>query len=478
MESLANKMLKLFNTLTKKIEDFKPIKDKNVGIYTCGPTVYDFAHIGNFRAYISADVLKRYLVYRGYNVKHVMNITDVDDKTIKGSHKNKISLREYTENYTKIFFEDIKTLNISTPDFFPRAAEHIPEMIDIIKKLLNKGIAYKSSDNSVYFAISKFKDYGKLSHIQLENLKEGARVKHDEYSKDEAKDFCLWKAYDKDDNDVFWDTELGKGRPGWHIECSAMNMKYLGEEFDIHTGGVDLIFPHHENEIAQSCGATGKSFVHFWIHNEHLLVNGRKMSKSLGNFYTLRDLLDKNHNPRAIRYLLLSTHYRQQLNFTEDALDGAQNTMQRFDDLVLKLKEIKELKELKKNSDENKRVSELIAESRKVFEKNMDNDLSISEALAGIFEFTREINIILNEDGLSKSDSEKVIGFLKEIDNVLGVMKFEDGKIEKDIEDLIAERDNARKSKDFKRADEIRAELLKKGIILEDTSHGTRWKKS
>ena len=464
-------MLKLYNTLSRKLETFKPLIGNEVRMYTCGPTVYDFAHIGNFRAYICADILKRYLRHKGYIVKHAMNITDVDDKTIKGSQKKKISLNEYTEHYTKIFLDDIKILNIDTPEIFPKATEHIPEMVDIIKKLLDKGIAYKSPDDSIYYAISKFKQYGKLSHAHIESLKEGARVKHDEYSKDEAKDFCLWKAHDKDDGDVFWETELGKGRPGWHIECSAMNMKYLGEEFDIHTGGVDLIFPHHENEIAQSIGSTGKKFVHFWIHNEHLLVNGRKMSKSLGNFYTLRDLLSKNYNPRAIRYLLLSTHYRQQLNFTEEALSGAQNTVQRFDDLILKLREQKDAKE-------NPKVEQLIADTRKAFDSAMDNDLGISEALAALFEFAKEINILMNENSLGKNDSEKIIGFLREIDSVIGVMKFEEESLDEEIQKLIDERNSARKNKDFKRADEIRKILSDKGIVLEDTSHGTRWKKA
>ncbi|MEK6808976.1 MAG: cysteine--tRNA ligase, partial [Nanoarchaeota archaeon] len=333
-------MLRLFNTRTRKIGVFKSIKDKEVNIYTCGPTVYDYAHIGNLRAYICADILKRYLKYKGYNVKHVMNITDVDDKTIKGSQQQGISLKKYTQNFSNMFFEDIKILNLDLPDIFPKATEHIPEMIMLIKKLLKKGFAYKGEDGSIYYDISKFKNYGKLAQLDMDGLKEGARIRHDEYSKDSPKDFCLWKACDKDDGDVFWKTELGKGRPGWHIECSAMNMKYLGEEFDIHTGGVDLIFPHHENEIAQSVGATGKEFVHYWFHNEHLLVNGKKMSKSLGNFYTLRDLLNKGYNPIGIRYLLLSTHYRQQLNFTEESLQGAENSVQRINDFILKLRNV------------------------------------------------------------------------------------------------------------------------------------------
>src|SRR3989338_8353872 len=312
--------LKLYNTLTRKKEVFKPIKDKIVNLYTCGPTIYDYAHIGNFRAYICSDILKRYLKYKGFKVKHIMNITDVDDKTIKGANQQKISLKDYTKKYEKIFFEDIEALNIDKADVFPKATEHIKEMIDLVKKLLKNGIAYKSEDGSIYYDISKFKDYGKLSHTKIKELKEGARVNQDSYEKESANDFALWKAYHEEDGNIFWQTEIGKGRPGWHIECSAMSMKYLGSHFDIHAGGVDLVFPHHENEIAQSEAFTGKKFVNYWFHNEHLLVDGRKMSKSLGNYYTLRDLLTKNYNPKAIRYLLLSTHYRQQLNFLKKNL--------------------------------------------------------------------------------------------------------------------------------------------------------------
>jgi cysteinyl-tRNA synthetase len=309
-----------FNTLTRQKESFTPIEEGKAKIYTCGPTVYDFAHIGNFRAFLFDDLLKRWLEYRGFEVVHVMNITDVDDKTIKGSRKRNVPLREYTDYYMKAFFEDIDTLKIERANYYPRATEHIPEMVALIKRLMERGYAYKGEDGSIYYAISKFKEYGKLSRIKVDDLKAGARVKVDEYGKEEAQDFALWKAWTQEDGEVFWDTEIGKGRPGWHIECSAMSMKYLGETFDIHCGGVDNMFPHHENEIAQSEAATGKKFVNYWLHNEHLLVEGKRMGKRFGNYYTLRDLLKMGYDPKAIRYLLILTHYRQQFNFTFEGL--------------------------------------------------------------------------------------------------------------------------------------------------------------
>ena len=331
--------IRLFNTLTRKKETFIPIDEGEVRMYTCGPTVYDYAHIGNFRAFLFEDLLKRWLEYRGFKVTHVMNITDVDDKTIRGSQKQQIPLRQYTEYYTKAFFEDVAVLSIEPADYYPRATEHIPEMVALINRLMEKGYAYKGEDSSIYYAINKFKNYGKLSKIKVRELKAGARVKVDEYAKEEAMDFALWKAWTKEDGDVFWETELGKGRSGWHIECSAMSMKYLGETFDIHCGGVDNMFPHHENEIAQSEAATGKKFVNYWLHNEHLLVEGKRMAKRYGNFYTLRDLLKMGYDPKAIRYLLLSTQYRQQFNFTFEGLDAAKGAIERLRNLMRRLQD-------------------------------------------------------------------------------------------------------------------------------------------
>ncbi len=435
-----------------------------------GHSVYDFAHIGNFRAYICSDILKRYLKYKGYKVKHVMNITDVDDKTIKGANKEAISLKEYTQMYEKAFFEDLEALSIDKADIFPRATEHISEMIGIIKKLLKKSIAYKSEDGSIYYDISKFKDYGKLSHTKIKELKEGARVKQDSYEKEEAKDFALWKSYDKEDSNVFWETDIGKGRPGWHIECSAMSMKYLGQQFDIHAGGVDLIFPHHENEIAQSEASTSKKFVNYWFHNEHLLVNGQKMSKSLGNFYTLRDLLNKGYNPKAIRYLLLSANYRVQLNFTEDAIKAADNTVQRLNDFMIKLKEIK-------NNIDNKEIKNIIQKAKKQFEESMDEDLNISVALSYIFKFINKINTLIMEDKIGKNNAKKIIDFMNNIDKILGIIEEKEEKLKPEIRKLIDEREKARKEKNYNKADKIREELKQKGIILEDTKQGVRWKR-
>ena len=463
--------LKLYNTLTRKKEVFKPLKENIVKLYTCGPTVWDYAHIGNFRAYICSDILKRYLKYKGFKVKHVMNITDVDDKTIKGANKEEISLKEFTRKYQKAFFEDIETLNIDKADVFPRATEHVKEMISIIKKLLKNKTAYESEDGSVYYDISKFKGYGSLSHTKLKELEAGKRVKQDQYEKEQAQDFALWKAYDKEDGNVVWKTEIGNGRPGWHIECSAMSMKYLGEHFDIHAGGVDLIFPHHENEIAQSEASTNKKFVNYWFHNEHLLVDGHKMSKSLGNFYTLRDLLNKGYNPKAIRYLLLSANYRVQLNFTEEAVKAADNAVQRLNDFMIKLKEIK-------NKVDNKNINKIIQKTQDEFEEAMDDDLNISIALSHIFELVKEVNTLIMQNRVGKNNAKKIIKFMHDIDKVLGILEEKEGKLSAELKKLIEEREKARKENNYEKADKIRQQLKEKGIVLEDTKDGVRWKKT
>ena len=457
--------LKLYNTLTRKKELFKPIKNKQVGMYTCGPTVYDYAHIGNFRAYISSDVLKRYLKYKGFRVKHIMNITDVEDKTIKGAIKEHISLKKYTKKFEKAFFEDLEKLNIDKADIFPRATDHINEMVDIIGNLLKKKIAYNAKDG-IYFDISKFKDYGKLSGVELKNLEIGERVRKDQYEKDEAQDFALWKFWDKNDYDVFWETKIGKGRPGWHIECSAMSMKFLGKSFDIHAGGIDLIFPHHENEVAQSESSTSKKFVNYWFHNEHLLVDGQKMSKSLGNFYTLRDLLDKGYDSRSIRYLLLSSHYGQQLNFTEDGIKAAKNSIDRLNDFMTKLKTIK-------NKKNNPKVKKLILGTKINFEREMDDDLEVSNALAVIFDFVKKINTLIMEGSIGKKDADDVYNLMLRFDKIFGVLETKKEKIPDEIKKLVKEREKARKEKDYGKADKIRDEIKNKGYILEDDGEGT-----
>ena len=429
-----------------------------------GHAVYDFAHIGNFRAYICSDILKRYLKYKKFKVKHVMNITDVDDKTIKGSIEQNISLKDYTNKYTKLFLQDLQALNIDAPDVFPKATDHIDEMVDIIEILIKNNIAYKSEDDSTYFNISSFKDYGKLAKLKIKNLKGGERISQDQYDKDQLNDFALWKAYTKEDGDVKWKTSIGTGRPGWHIECSAMSIKHLGETFDIHAGGIDLIFPHHENEIAQSEASTKKKFVNYWFHNEHLLVDGKKMSKSLGNFFTLRDLIKKGHNPLAIRYLLFSSNYRQQLNFTEKGIEAAQKSIDRLNDFILKIKRIKT-----KDGDD---IDAIISKTKENFENSMDDDLNISEALSPLFDFVRDINILVDKDKISKSNADKIIDLMKKFNLVLNIINFKDEKIDSEIKKLVDEREKARKDKDFSKADKIRDQLLKKGITLEDSKDG------
>ncbi|MBI2145095.1 cysteine--tRNA ligase [Candidatus Woesearchaeota archaeon] len=467
-------MLTFHNTLTRKNEPFKPLKAKSVGVYSCGPTVYNYPHIGNYRAYVFVDLLKRYILYKGYKVKHVMNITDVDDKTIRDSQKEGISLKEFCSRYEKAFFEDLESLNILPADKYPRATEYINEMVAMAKSLMEKGLAYKGEDGSIYYNIRKFRDYGKLANIDLNKLKAGAsgRVKKDEYAKDDVQDFALWKAYDAADGDVFWNTEIGKGRPGWHIECSAMSIKNLGKTFDIHCGGIDLIFPHHQNEIAQSEGYTGKKFVNYWLHNEWLLVNGQKMSKSLGNFYTLRDVLSKGYSPIAVRYLLLSTHYGQQLNFTFEGIDAAKASIDRLNELVRKLRDVKITNKksvLLKNE---------ISAAEKAFEAAMDNDLNISEALAAVFELVKGINHHIDSGTLNKSSAAAVLKLLKKFDSVLGVIDFgSEGKLGRDVQKLIDQRESLRKEKRFAEADKIRAQLLQRGIQLDDTPEGVRWKK-
>ncbi|MBI2550264.1 cysteine--tRNA ligase [Candidatus Woesearchaeota archaeon] len=466
-------MLTFHNTLTRKNEPFKPLKGKTVGLYSCGPTLYNYPHIGNYRAYIFVDLLKRYLLYKGYKVKHIMNITDVDDKTIRDSQKEGISLKEFTTRYEKAFFEDIKTLNILPADKYPKATNHIKEMVAITKALMRKGIAYKGDDGSIYYDIGKFKDYGKLANIDTSKLKAGAsgRVKKDEYSKEDCQDFALWKAYDKADGNVFWETSIGRGRPGWHVECSAMSMKYLGKTFDIHCGGIDLIFPHNQNEIAQSEGWTGKPFVKYWLHNEWLLVNGQKMSKSLGNFYTLRDVLAKGHPAVAIRYLLLSTHYRQQLNFTFEGIDAAKASIGRLNELVRKLQDVKD-------GEKSVLIKKEIAAAEAAFKKAMDDDLNISEALAAVFDFVKSMNNHIDNSTIDKKSAVAAIDFLKNVDTVLGVMNFAaEEELPTELTKLIEERENLRKEKKFAEADKVRAKLRELGIQLDDTPEGVRWKK-
>ncbi len=440
-----------------------------VRFYTCGPTVYDYAHVGNFRTFVFQDLLRRYLRYRNYRVIHVMNITDVDDKTIQNARKEGISLKEYTVKYTEAFLEDSRILRIDPPDIMPRATDHIPEMVRLIRSLEEKGFTYRK-EGSIYFSISRFQEYGKLSKTDFSGAKSGTRVDTDKYDKENARDFVLWKA--PKEGEDFWETEIGPGRPGWHIECSAMSMKYLGETFDIHCGGVDLVFPHHENEIAQSECATGKQFVRYWIHPEFLIVEGEKMSKSLGNFHTLRDLIAEGHSPESIRYLLLSVHYRKQLNFTADGLKQAQASIQRLEDFLVRMNEIE------KDEDPSPGFKEEVRKAREHFIEAMDNDINTSAALAVLFEFVRAGYQQDSRNGLTGGDAKIASEFVHEVDRVFNILP---PKSEELLDEAIAEqieaRQDARRRRDFAEADRIRDWLASKGIQLEDTRDGVRWKR-
>ncbi len=459
----------IYSTLTGKKEELAPLRKGELKIYTCGPTVYDFAHIGNFRACVFQDVFKRYMKYRGFEVTHVMNITDVDDKTIANSRREGVPLHEFTRRYEQAFFEDLETLNIEKADLCPRATDHIDDMVGVIKVLMENGHAYRGKDGSIYFDISKFVGYGSLARIKPKKLK-SSRVKTDEYEKEEARDFALWKAHTEEDGDVFWDTEIGRGRPGWHIECSTMSTKYLGETFDIHAGGVDLIFPHHGNEIAQAEAATGKRFVNYWLHNEHLLVENKKMSKSLGNYYTLRDLVARGHNPSAIRYLLLATHYRRKMNFTLKDLKAAENTVNKLADFVGRLSDGQDEKY-------SGHLSKIAERAKTDFEAAMDDDLDIRRALAAIFALVRETNGAMDRGEASAKNLEEIRTVMMDFDSVLGILGSEKGELSSELIELIDKRDKARKEKDFKTADKIRQDLFDRGIVLEDVDGGTKWKR-
>ena len=463
-------MLKLFNTLSGKIESFQSLEKGQVKLYTCGPTVYNYGHIGNSRAYVFEDLLKRLLLFLGFKVTHVMNITDVDDKTIIGAQAEGVTIQEYTKKYINAFFTDLETLNILKADYYPLATDHIPEMVKLIQRLLDKGFAYRKN-GSIYFSIEKFPNYGRLSKIEMSELRPGEREDSDEYEKESVHDFALWK--EKKEGEPFWKTDLGDGRPGWHIECSAMSSKYLGETFDIHCGGVDNIFPHHENEIAQSEAASGHSFVNFWIHCHHLIVDGEKMSKSKNNQFTLKDLENKGIDPMGLRLLLLSTHYRKILNFTFETCWQAQSSVQRIKDFLYELKH-RPFKE-----GENIEVDKHIGTMLKKFTSGLCDDLNISIALTAFFEMIKRFNVMMTKEEIFTKDPEKIISAVNDINSVLGILKEEnEDDLPPEILEKIKSRQAARKEKNFHLSDQIRDELFALGIILEDTKDGTvRWKK-
>ncbi|HEY0006779.1 MAG TPA: cysteine--tRNA ligase [Pyrinomonadaceae bacterium] len=465
-------MLKFHNTLSGQLEEFRPLREGEVGFYFCGPTVWSHAQIGNFRSMIVADILRRHLKYKGYRVTHVMNITDVEDRIIANSVEAGLTLDEYTAPYIEGLWEDFDALGCERPDIVPRATRHIPEMVQIISRLQERGHAYQS-EGSYYYRISSFPEYGKLSKINFAGNIAGAseRVDTDKYEKEDARDFALWKAPDSE-REPSWQTEIGTGRPGWHIECSAMSMKYLGETFDIHVGGVDLIFPHHENEIAQSEGATGQQFVRYWLHAEHLKVEGESMSKSKGNYYTFRDLTAKGYSPVGIRYLLLSVPYRKQLNFTFDALRAAEKTVAGLRDFRARLQGARVEPGL------NQQLRQATARAQEEFEAGLDDDLNTSVALAAVHNLTREVNTAIACHALLEDNQRELLDLIARFDTVLNIFGQDEAQLlEAEIQTLIDARQEARRRRDFARADEIRDELSERGITLEDTKDGVRWKR-
>ena len=485
--------------MSSEIEDFRPLRDREVRMYACGPTVYDYGHIGNFRTFVAVDLLRRFLRQSGYKIRHVMNITDVDDKIIRNSARDGVSVQQYTAKYEKAFLEDAAMIGIEEPTLV-RATEHIPEMAAFVVKLVERGIAYRSDDGSYYFRIAKFPQYGKLSKRDFSGMQDGARVDVDEYDKDSARDFALWKA--PKPGEASWDTPIGPGRPGWHLECSVMSMRELGETFDLHAGGEDLVFPHHENEIAQSESFTGKPFVHFWFHARFLLVEGEKMSKSLGNFFTLRDLVLKGHKPSSIRYLLASVPYRNQLNFTFDGLKQAAVSVERLRNFRLRLS----AGNFAPGS--NPEMQSLAAQSAERFTAALDDDLNTAQAQGAIFEMVRQANAALDTEGIKKDDVAPFLAALSKFDEIFAVLDDDDGPKmkrvaewastagrEKDIsnelraaiqsgqlsdaaiENKIAEMKAARTARDFKTSDVIRSELADQGILVEITKDGIRWRR-
>ena len=492
--------LHLFNTLSGKVEQFHPLQNNLVRMYACGPTVYDYGHIGNFRTFIVVDTLRRFLKQSGYQLKHVMNITDVEDKIIRNALRDGVTVQEYTKKYIKAFVEDAETLNIQHPEILVKATDHIPEMAHFITGLRDKGYAYQTEDGSYYFRIARFPEYGKLSKKDFAGMTDGARVDVDEYEKDNARDFALWKA--PKPGEAQWDTEIGPGRPGWHIECSLMSMKYLGETFDIHCGGEDLIFPHHENEIAQSEAMTGKPFVHFWVHARFLLVEGEKMAKSAGNFYTVRDLILMGHKPSSIRFLLMSVPYRKQLNFTFDGLKQAANSVERLRNFKLRL----DSSQFEEGT--NAAIGAIARKTSDEMRAGLDDDLNTARALGAVFDMVRDVNAAADAGEVRIGDVPQLRKVLEEFDQIFAVLKDDDAaKVrsvvewakaeanehtisseteelaraaslsDAEVEDLVAKHSQARKARDFTRSDAIRAQLAENGVILENTKDGVRWKR-
>ena len=475
--------MNVFNSLTRRVEPLEPIAENTVRLYTCGPTVYNFAHIGNFRAYVFEDVLRRVVQFNGMKIRQVMNLTDVDDKTIKGANAAGVPLADYTKAYKDAFFADLKKLNVQPAEVYPAATDHIPEMIALVSKLMEKGVAYQSDDKSVYFKVREFPGYGKLAHIDFDAQRTGQRCAADEYDKENVGDFALWKAWEPSDGPVGWDSPWGRGRPGWHIECSAMSMKYLGETFDLHTGGIDNLFPHHENEIAQAEAATGKPFVKTWMHCAHLKVNGEKMSKSLGNFFTLRDLLEKGYTGREIRYVLVNAHYRTGLNFAFSALDDARKALARIDACVEKVEkwESGEVEKAEAQGGGGERnvppldsAPTFAQKALADFTAAVNDDLNLPKAFAALFDLVRQTNAALSQP-LNFSPSQ-LLNVFRRMDEVLGVIFFENEKkaveVPADVQVLLDRRAEARKAKDWAASDRLRDEIAAAGWLVTDSKAG------
>jgi cysteinyl-tRNA synthetase len=486
--------LRLYNTLSGKVEEFAPAADNTIRMYACGPTVYDYGHIGNFRTFVAVDILRRFLRQSGFKVQHVMNITDVDDKIIRNAARDKKTVQEYTRTYEEAFLEDMGSLNLQRPEKMVRATEHIREMAEFIAALEKKGVAYRTDDGSYYFRIAKFPEYGKLSKKDFAGMEVGARVDVDEYEKDDARDFALWKSPKQ--GEAFWESPIGPGRPGWHIECSVMSMKYLGDSFDLHAGGEDLIFPHHENEIAQSESLTSKTFARHWMHVRFLLVEGEKMSKSVGNFFTLRDLLVKGHKPSSIRFLLTSVPYRKQLNFTFAGLEQGAKSVERLRTFESRMR----MSQLPAGT--NAHAQEAAAKAKNEMRAGMEDDLNTAYASAAIFDMVREANTLADRGELREGDKAPLLEALQQFDEIFAVLKDDDaektkaamdwaraqgilkdseapaeGMSDADVNRLIEERNAAKKARDFARSDAIRKQLSDAGIVVEDTKDGIRWKR-
>jgi cysteinyl-tRNA synthetase len=458
--------VKIYNTMSRKKEDLVPMREGEIRMYTCGPTVHDFAHIGNFRTFVFEDVLKKYLRLLGYRVVQVMNITDIDDKTIAGAAREGVTLEEYTARYIDAFFEDIDALRFDRADHYPRATAHVGKMIEMISRLIDRGYAYRH-EGSVYFSIEKFPAYGSLSGRDI--AEDTGFIDSDDYEAGDARDFALWKAHRE--GEPAWDAPFGKGRPGWHIECSAMSMEYLGEGFDIHAGGVDNIFPHHENEIAQSECYTGGRFVKYWVHCEHLLVEGEKMSKSKGNFYTLRDLVERGFEPRAIRFALASSYYRHPFNFTLKGLEGCRSTLRRIEDFHDRIRDLEP-------AGDGGGMGELIDRAEAGFVAGMDDDLNSPRGLAALFELVRAVNRHLDAGGAIDADGrERILRFVDRVDRVFDLLPVEEASAPEAVLRMIREREEARKRRDFETADRLRAEIAREGFILEDTPDGVKWRR-